>query len=153
MQTLIMSHFILIDINDKNMELAFSYALKFGKALCRELQILMVGAEYTGKSSLITSFLGEDFIEDKPATDGADTEVCRIYCKNWSKMILSDMTVHLHHQFIKHLKENALKSFPSPDQKPAHVNSKTKSPIETPPKLFSIDMPLENATKFSSTTC
>ena len=64
------------------MEQAYSYALKFGKALCRELQILMVGAEYTGKSSLIASFLGEDFVEDKPATSGADSEVCKIHCKN-----------------------------------------------------------------------
>ena len=138
-----MLHFILID-DDKNMEQAYSYALKFGEALCQELQILMVGAEYTGKSSLTASFLGEGFIEDKQATDGAETEVCRIYCKNWSRMILSDMKVHLRHQFIRHLRENALKSLPSsPDQKPAPVSSKTKSPTERLPKQFSVDILLE----------
>ena len=131
-------------VYDENMEQAYSYALKFGEALCRELQILMVGAEYTGKSSLIASFLGENFIEDKPATSGADSEVCRIYCKNWSRMVLSDMTVHLHHQFIRQLKVNALNSLPSnPDQKSTPVSLETEFPTEVPLKEFLVEMPLK----------
>ena len=126
------------------MKQAYSYALKFGEALCRELQILMVGAEYTGKSSLIASFLGEDFIEDKPATSGAETEVCKIHCKNWSRMILSDMTVHLHHQFIRQLKENALKSLASsPDQVSPPACLKTEPPTERPPRRFPFKVPFK----------
>ena len=117
------------------MEKAYSFALKFGEALCRELQILMVGAENTGKSSLIASFLGEGFIEGKPATSGAETEVCKIHCKGWSKVILSDMTVHLHHQFIRQLKENALISLlSSPDQVSPPVSLETEPPTNRPPK-------------------
>lgn len=102
------------------MKLAFAFALKYGTALSRELQVLMIGAEKTGKSCLISSFLGEAFIEGQNATEGADTEVCKIYCKNWSRMNLSDMTNHLHHQFISQFKQQALEALPSSgsDKKP-----------------------------------
>ena len=110
------------------MQLAYAISLKFGKALSRELQVLMVGAENSGKSCLIASFLGEVFIEGQKATDGADTEVCKIYCKNWSRMNLSDMTVHLHHQFISQFKLNALKVIPnSSDQKSVVSGSSDKT--------------------------
>ena len=95
------------------MKLALSYALKFGKTLSRELQILMIGAENAGKSCLITSFIGEMFIEEQQATYGAETEVCKIYCKNWSRLTLSDMAVHLRSRFISQLKTNALKAMSS----------------------------------------
>ena len=104
---------MFIGSDDTNMKLAYSYALKFGMAISQELQILMVGAENSGKSCLIASFLGEAYIEGQIATDGADTQVCKIYCKNWSRMNISDMTMHLHDQFISQFKQNALKAVPS----------------------------------------
>ena len=111
------------------MKLAYSYALKFGVAYSRELQILMVGSENSGKSCLITSFLGEAFIEGQIATTGADTEVCKIYCKNWSRMNISDMTMHLHDQFISQFKRNALKAMPSrSNQKSVYPSSSDKEP-------------------------
>ena len=115
------------------MKLAYSYALKFGVAYSRELQILMVGSENSGKSCLITSFLGEAFIEGQIATNGADTEVCKIYCKNWSRMNISDMTMHLHDQFISQFKRNALKAMPSRfNQKSVYPSSSDK---ESAPKV------------------
>ena len=78
----------------------------------RELQVLMVGAENTGKTCLIASFLGEKFIEQQKPTLGADTEVCKIYCENWSRISLSDMKMHLHKQFIRQFKKSALKAMP-----------------------------------------
>ena len=111
------------------MKLAYSYALKFGVAYSQELQILMVGSENSGKSCLITSFLGEAFIEGQIATNGADTEVCKIYCKNWSRMNISDMTMHLHDQFISQFKRNALKAMPSrSNQKSVYPSSSDKEP-------------------------
>ena len=128
------------------MEQAYSYALKFGEALCRELQILMVGAEYTGKSCLVASFLGDDFIEAKLATDGAETEVCRIYAKKWSKLILSDMAVQLYHQFIRQLKENALKSLPSsPEQNSTSVGLKAEPPTKRPPEESPVEIPIKKS--------
>ena len=115
------------------MKLAYSYALKFGVAYSRELQILMVGAENSGKSCLITSFLGEAFIEGQIATDGADMEICKIYCKNWSRMNISDMTMHLHDQFISQFKRNALKAIPSrSNQRSVYPSSSDK---ESAPKV------------------
>ena len=115
------------------MKLAYSYALKFGVAYSRELQILMVGSENSGKSCLITSFLGESFIEGQIATNGAETEVCKIYCKNWSRMNISDMTMHLHDQFISQFKRNALKAMPSrSNQKSVYPSSSDK---ESAPKV------------------
>ena len=115
------------------MKLAYSYALKFGVAYSRELQILMVGSENSGKSCLITSFLGEAFIEGQIATNGAETEVCKIYCKNWSRMNVSDMTMHLHDQFISQFKRNALKAMPSrSNQKSVYPSSSDK---ESAPKV------------------
>ena len=101
--------------DDRYAKLAYSYALKFGVAFSRELQVLMVGAENTGKTCLIASFLGEKFIELQKPTEGADTEVCKIYCENWSRINLSDMTMRLHKQFIRQFKKSALKAMP--DQK------------------------------------
>ena len=122
------------------MKLAYSYALKFGVAYSRELQILMVGSENSGKSCLITSFLGEAFIEGQIATNGAETEVCKIYCKNWSRMNISDMTMHLHDQFISQFKRNALKAMPSrSNQKSVYPNSSDK---ESAPKVqFTENLP------------
>ena len=78
----------------------------------------MVGAENTGKTCLIASFLGEEFIEQQKPTEGADTKVCKIYCENWSKISLSDMKMHLRKQFIRQFKKNALKAMPNTsDQK------------------------------------
>ena len=103
-----MLNFIKIDNDDPNTNLPYPKALKLGKAFSHELQILMIGGENSGKSCLVASFIGEEFIEEQKATDGADTEVCRIYCRNWSRMNFDDMSVHLHHQFISQFKTNAL---------------------------------------------
>ena len=75
-------------------------AMKEGEAESRDLQVLLVGAENTGKTSLISSFLGEKFVEGQSATEGAEVEVCRIYSKNWSRISDTDLTNLLHDQFI-----------------------------------------------------
>ena len=89
--------------------MAYSLAMKEGEAESRDLQVLLVGAENTGKTSLISSFLGEKFIEEQSATEGAEVEVCKIYSKNWSRINDSDKTDLLHHQFIDQFRGSALK--------------------------------------------
>ena len=90
--------------------MAYSLAMKEGEAESRDLQVLLVGAENTGKTSLISSFLGEEFIEGLSATEGAEVEVCKIYSKNWSRITDSDKTDLLHHQFIDQFRGSALKT-------------------------------------------
>ena len=89
--------------------MAYSLAMKEGEAEPRDLQVLLVGAENTGKTSLISSFLGEEFIEGQSATEGAEVEVCKIYSKNWSRISESDKTDLLHDQFIDQFRSSAVK--------------------------------------------
>jgi len=70
---------------------------------------LLVGAENTGKTCLISSFLSEEFVEGQSATEGVDVGVCKIYCKNWTKISHSDRVNLLHHQFIGQCRTNALR--------------------------------------------
>ena len=57
--------------------MAYSLAMKEGLDQSRNFQLLLVGGENTGKTSLISSFLGEEFAECQPATKGADITVCK----------------------------------------------------------------------------
>jgi len=89
--------------------MAYSLAMKEGQAEPRDLQVLLVGAENTGKTCLISSFLGEKFIEGQSATEGAEVEVCKIYSEDWRRITDSDKTDLLHHQFIDQFRGSALK--------------------------------------------
>ena len=97
--------------DDEDMKMAYSLALRDGEAYSRDLQILLVGAENTGKTCIISSFLDEQFIENQEATKGADTNICKIYCTNWRRLSHSDIIVHLHHQFITLYSTVAQKKF------------------------------------------
>ena len=83
--------------------------MKEGEADSRDLQVLLIGAENTGKTSLVSSFLGEKFVKGQSATKGAEVEVCKIYSAGWSRISKADKTDLLHHQFIGQFKDNALK--------------------------------------------
>ena len=89
--------------------MAYALAMKEGLAESRDLQVLLVGAENTGKTCLISSFLGEEFVEEQKATDGADVEVCKIYCKEWTRISHFDQTDHLQYQFASQCKNDAIK--------------------------------------------
>ena len=89
--------------------MAYALAMKEGLAESRDLQVLLVGAENTGKTCLISSFLGEEFVEGQSATKGADVEVCKIYCKEWTRISHFDKTNHLQYQFASHCKYDAIK--------------------------------------------
>ena len=86
--------------------MAYSLA---AEAESRDLQVLLVGAENTGKTCLILSFLGKKFVEGQSATEGADVEVRKIYSKDWSRISDSEKTNLLHHQFIDQFRGSVLK--------------------------------------------
>ena len=89
--------------------MAYMMAMKEGLAESRDLQVLLVGAENTGKTCLISSFLGEEFVEGQISTKGAETEVCKIYCKEWTRMNHSDKENDLYNDFVTHCKYDAIK--------------------------------------------
>ena len=88
-------------------ELAYHLALRQGTTFPRDLAVLLIGTENTGKSSLISTFLGEKFIEKRPATDGAEQQICKAYAKGWKKITKEEKTAQLYGQFISAIQENA----------------------------------------------
>ena len=84
--------------------------MKQGLDQSRNFQLLLVGAENTGKTSLISSFLEEEFVEGQSATEGVDVAVCKVYCKDWVKISHSDKSKLLCNQFSDQCKGNVLKT-------------------------------------------
>lgn len=103
--------FVTIDYcnDDDNIKKAYSLAMKQGLDQSRNFHLLLVGAENTGKTSLISSFLREEFLEKQSATKGADVEVCKVYCKDWIRISHSDKSSILHNQFTEQCRDNVLK--------------------------------------------
>ena len=91
------------------MKIAYSLALRKGEAELKDLQIQLVGAENTGKTSLISSFLNEDFVEEQTATTGADMEVCKISSKNWTMFSNHGKPFYYRNMFVQLLRIRALK--------------------------------------------
>jgi len=105
-----MSYYVVAHYsNDDSIKTAYSLAMKEGVAESRDLQVLLVGAENTGKTCLISSFLDEEFAEGQPATETIEIEVCKIYCKNWTRISPSDKTNFLYYQFVDQLRGEVVK--------------------------------------------
>ena len=119
-------------------------AMKEGQTESRDLQVLLVGAESTGKTCLVSSFLGEKFVEGQDATKGADMEVCKIYCKQWTRISHFDKTKHLQYQFMNQCKYDAIKNMSSSSTSTAVKESKFPGLLITQseilPDLVSYDM-------------
>ena len=115
--------------------MAYSLAMKQGVAESRDLQVLLVGAENTGKTCLISSFLGEQFVEGQAATEAVEVDVCKIYCKDWTRISDSDKTDLLHHQFVDQLKEKALDMMDTRMEVVALLSTSTK------PSVKNLDVP------------
>ena len=76
--------------------------------LPRDLQILLVGAENSGKTCLVSTFLNEKFVEGRPATEGIEVvKVYKTYSKNWIKIDHTMKTKLLHDQYIGQVKDRA----------------------------------------------
>ena len=124
--------------NGENIKMAFSLAMKEGVAPSRDLQLLLVGAENTGKTCLISSFLGEEFVDGQAATGGVDVDVCKIYCKDWTRISQSEKSNALHHQFINQCRTRftALKTTQPfrGDKVMALFSQKTNTAVTTAPQ-------------------
>ena len=121
--------FVTIDhCNDELIKKAFSLTMKQGLDQSRNFQLMLVGAENTGKTSLISSFLEEDFVERQSATEGIDVAVCKVYCKDWVKISPSDKSNILHNQFSDQCKGNVLKTITDSSIIPS-LPEPTNSPV------------------------
>ena len=118
--------------------------MKEGQAESRDLQVLLVGAENTGKTCLISSFLGEEFVEGQVSTKGADMEVCKIYCKEWTKISYSDRENCLQHQFVNKCKSDAIKKMsPTVSRKETLTAVKNDTPRSTTQVKLLTDISLQ----------
>ena len=112
------------------MKIAYSLALRKGEAELKDLQVQLVGAENTGKTSLISSFLNEEFVEERTATTGADVEVYKISSKNWTMFSKHDKTFYYKNMFVQFLRISALNNMIKQnlvDPKPKSSNYNQKS--------------------------
>ena len=127
--------------NDDNIKKAYSLAMKEGLDHSKNFQLVLVGAENTGKTSLISSFLEEEFIERQLTTKGVDIKVCKVYCKHWVRISHSDKHSTLHNQFTNQCRDNILNTMAdSPlllQQEPSYHNPiPTKSSVTHCDVLF-----------------
>ena len=72
-------------------------------------QLMLVGAENTGKTSLISSFLGEEFVERQSTSKADMLEVCKVHCKDWVRISHIDKGNTLHRQLTDHCKDSVLR--------------------------------------------
>ena len=86
--------------------MAYCLALKEGLAGSFTVQMLMFGAEGSGKTSLVARLLGEDH-DNSPAPKRTDTKFCMIFANNWRKCEQQDLTQRLHNHYWYHLSTQA----------------------------------------------
>ena len=92
------------------MKQAYSLAMKQGLNQSRNFHLLLVGAENIGKTSLISSFLGEEFVEGQLATKGADDVViCTNHLQNWTRISHFEKSNIIHNQFSERCRDSVLK--------------------------------------------
>ena len=99
--------------------------MKEGLDQSKNFQLLLVGAENTGKTSLISSFLGEEFVEGRLETKGVEIDVCKVYCKDWMRISHSDKSNILHNQFTDQCKYKMLETIGN-----SFVSSSSQSPSQ-----------------------
>ena len=89
---------------EKIEKIAYSLALRDGKATGLGIKLLLVGAENVGKSCVAATLIGDPFKESS-ATEGADVEICNT--SNWQKITTQQLSERLQSGYYHNLKENA----------------------------------------------
>ena len=120
---------------------AYSLAMKQGFDQSRNFQLFIVGAENTGKTNLIYSLLGEDFLEEQLATKGVDVEVCEVDYEDWNRINNSEVSSILYNQFSYQCKGTILRkmanfSTPSSPKASSHTSLAKKPSITHSDVLF-----------------
>ena len=110
MQSLIHFYNFIDHCNDDDIKRIYSQVIEQGLDQSINFQLLLVGAENTGKTSLISSFLEEEFVEEQSITKGADVKVCKVHSKNWSRITDKEKSDMLLRRCSDLCKDEVLKS-------------------------------------------
>ena len=105
-------------------KIAFSLALRDGKAKALGIKLLLVGPEFVGKTCVATTLVGDPF-EECGATEGADLDICNT--SNWSKITAEEASQRLQSKYLGNLKVCAESQMSTAE---AHVTAETNIPPE-----------------------
>ena len=81
--------------------MAFSLALLNGKAKALGIKLLLFGAEFVGKTCVVTTLVGDPF-EESSATEGADLDICNT--SNWNKITPEKASHRIQSKYLGNLK-------------------------------------------------
>ena len=84
--------------------IAYSLALREGKAKALGVKMLLFGAEYVGKTCLVSTLVGDPY-QEEIATEGADMSI--LNTSNWTKITTDQVSDRLQQKFLRDLKESA----------------------------------------------
>ena len=96
--------------------------MKKGTRASNQMKLVMMGAEGAGKTSTVGSFLGKQFQEDQPTTNGAELNSCtveRIFVSKWQQSEIKDQLEKLPTTFRSGMKRYISIMSKNP---PAHVD-------------------------------
>jgi len=128
-------------------KMAYSLALKNGKAKGLVIKLLLFGPEFVGKTCLAATLVGEPFQEER-ATEGADLHICNTI--SWKEIADQEMSQCLQNKYLSDLKlsatckeivQNAEASLPSAETSLPPTVSKPKSKPKFLKKIFKLATP------------
>jgi len=115
----------ITDCHYKNSDIKMNYlnTLKEQQAQTRDLHLLLVGAKNSGKTSLVSSLVNEQFVDgvSKENTVGA---IQKVSCKNWKRI---NKASDLHDQFIEQVTRQISREL-VPSLNSEHLLSKSTAP-------------------------
>ena len=85
-------------------KMAYSLALRDGKARALGIKLLLFGPEYVGKTCLVATLTGDPYEEQK-ATEGSDMHVCNT--SNWEKISSDEVLHRLQSKYLSDLRQTA----------------------------------------------
>ncbi|XP_065884543.1 uncharacterized protein [Dysidea avara] len=92
---------------NKRTIIAYHEAMKKGTRASNQMKLVMMGAEGAGKTSTVGSFLGKQFQENQPPTNGAELNSCtveRIFATKWQQSEIKDQLEKLPRKFKSGMK-------------------------------------------------
>ena len=85
-------------------KMAYSLALRDGKARALGIKLLLFGPENVGKTCLVATLTGDPY-EEQMATEGSDMHVCNT--SNWEKISSDEVLHRLQSKYLSDLRQTA----------------------------------------------
>ena len=119
---------------EEEMKQAYSLALKDGEAQSSSVSIYVLGQESAGKTCLVASLLGDEFVENT-ATKGADIDICTIFASRWSRVEKKKIPKQLQMLYHCKLKKTAEIKITAERKVPALKAQNKQQLLESLPEL------------------